>query len=55
MIKPEIFIEAYGKKFKWYLISEWNSHVIAQGVVAKTATAYRHAQEALYDYLELTK
>lgn len=53
MTKPEIFIETYGRKFRWYLISEWNSHVIAQGVVARHDTALRHSQEAMYEYLEM--
>lgn len=49
----ETLVTTDGKVWYWYLISEHNNHVIAQGVTKREATAVRHVQQALFSYLEL--
>jgi hypothetical protein len=52
MTTPEIYIEPRVDGFYWFLIGEFNSHVLNQGKAKTYKTALKHGQEALYAYLE---
>lgn len=52
MKEVEIYVEPREDGFYWFLISEYNSHVIAQGRAKTQRTALKHGQQAQYSFLE---
>jgi hypothetical protein len=52
MTAPEIYIEPREDGFYWFLIGEFNSHVLNQGKAKTYKTALKYGQESLWAYLE---
>lgn len=46
-----VFVFERPDGFYWYLIGEYNDHVLAQGRAKTEKTAYKYGQQAQIDYL----